>query len=369
MIPLSVPSLEKSAWKYVKECLDTGWVSSAGPFVGRFEEKTARFTGAGHAVAAVNGTAALHAALRLAGAGPGVDVLVPALTFIATANAASYTGARLVFVDCEPNRFNMDLGLLDAALAARPRGRKAVVMATHILGYPMDMKRTLEIAKRRGAVVVEDAAESIGSYWAGRHTGTWGLAGALSFNGNKIITTGGGGMLLTGDRALARRAKHLTQQAKLDGIEYVHDEIGWNYRLTNILAALGVSQMESLPGFLRRRKTISSWYASRLKGLAPIEPVEKKAVWNRWLLAVQTPDLAGRDRLLADFEKAGVQARPLWRPVPLQKPYARAKASIPEATLAYRTVVNIPSSTSLTERDVETVCRVLRGRALTRLLI
>lgn len=351
----------------MKECLDTQWVSSAGRFVGRFEESVAKFTGARRAVAAVNGTAALHVALRLCGAKPGEKVLVPALTFIATANAVAYTGAEPVFVDCDPVRFNMDLDAVEAILSRKGRKPK-ILLATHILGYPMDMDRVMALSRKYGVTVVEDAAESIGSYWGGRHTGTFGKAGGLSFNGNKIITTGGGGMILTNDAALGARAKHLTQQAKLDGNDYVHDEIGYNYRLTNVLAALGVSQMESLPGFLEKRRTASRWYRERLGGLAPVEPDAPKAAWNRWLMSAQAENRAGRDRLLAAFEKAGIQARPLWRPVPRQKPYA-AKVSIPEAERAYATTVNIPSSTSLTEKDADRVCAVLRRLPPARLLI
>ncbi len=369
-IPLSVPQIESSAWRYVKDCLDTQWVSSAGPYVGRFESAAARFTGAAHAVAGVNGTACLHTALRLCGVGPGDAVLTPALTFIATANAVSYTGADPIFVDCEPSRFNMDLDKVEAFLKTKKAKRVKVLLATHILGYPMDMDRVGRLARKFDITVVEDAAESIGSYWRGRHTGTFGKAGALSFNGNKIITTGGGGMILTNDATFAKRAKHLTQQAKTAGDEYVHDEIGYNYRLTNIAAALGVSQMESLPKFLKQRQRISRWYAEHLEGLAPIEPVEKKAVWNRWLLSVQAVDLKGRDRILAALTAAGIQARPLWRPVPLQAPYRRAASEpIPEAVLAYRSVVNIPSSTSLTEAQVARVAKVLKGLPLARLLI
>lgn len=273
-------------------------------------------------------------------------------------------------MDCEPARFNMDLDKVEAFLETKKAKRVKVLLATHILGYPMDMDRVGRLAKRHGVTVVEDAAESIGSFWGGRHTGTFGKAGALSFNGNKIITTGGGGMILTGDAAFAKRAKHLTQQAKTAGDEYVHDEIGYNYRLTNVAAALGVSQMESLPKFLKRRLQISRWYAAHLKSLAPIEPVEKKAVWNRWLLSVQAVDLKGRDRILAALTAAGIQARPLWRPVPLQAPYRGAASEpIPEAVLAYRTVVNIPSSTSLTEAQVARVAKVLKGLPVARLLI
>lgn len=379
-IPLSVPQIEGNAWKYVKNCLDTHWVSSVGRYVGLFEQSVARYAGARHAVACVNGTAGLHLALSLCDVGPGDAVLTPALTFIATANAVSYTGATCVFLDCEPRRFNLDLDRLEEFLDKKCRRAKKslltrnglrvkAILPAHILGYPIDMKRLTSIARRHRLALIEDAAESVGSFWDGRHTGTFGQAGILSFNGNKIITTGGGGMILTNDAAMAKRARHLTQQAKAGEHEYIHDAVGYNYRLTNILAALGVAQMESLPKFLRKRRIISSWYARRLKTAAPLEPVEASAVWNRWLLSVQTDGKRERDRILALLERHGCQARLLWRPVPLQKPYlSHPSEPIPESQRAYETVVNIPSSTSLTEAQVDRVAGLLKDAGLTRLL-
>jgi perosamine synthetase len=379
-LPLSVPQIEGNAWTYVKECLDTQWVSSVGSFVGRFEQAVCKFTGSRFAVAGVNGTACLHVALEVCGVGPGDAVLTPALTFIATANSVTYTGASCVFIDCEPTRLNMDLAQAaeflerkckktKAGLMTRDGRRMKAILATHILGYPMEMDKVAALAKKYGLIVVEDAAEAVGSFWRGRHMGTFGKTGALSFNGNKIITTGGGGMMLTSDPKLAKRASFLTQQAKSDPNEYIHDAVGYNYRMTNVAAALGVSQMESLPGFLEKRATIAGWYAKHLPGV-PVEPIPSDVQWNRWLLSVQVPSKKDRDALQAALAAAKCQARPLWRPIPDQKPYRGASTvGCAEARQAYNTILNIPSATQLTEADVARVCRVLATAPAKRFII
>ncbi len=380
-LTLSSPAIGGRAWKYVKECLDTGWVSSVGRFVGDFERALEKTTGSPHAVACVNGTAALHTALNLLGVGRGDAVLAPAVTFIATANAIAYTGAACVFVDCEPARFNMDFAVAEEFVARRCVRRKGglflkgsglrlkALMPAHILGYPFDLDAAQGFARRHGLALIEDAAESLGSTWRGRHCGTYGVLAGLSFNGNKLVTTGGGGAVLTGDARLARRAKHLTTQAKSDPFEYAHDEVGYNYRLTNVLAALGVSQLELLPKYLAQRRRIAGWYRAELPGL-PVEPDDARASWNRWLLAVQTADAREKARLLGALEKAGCQARPLWIPVPLQKPFrAHPSTPIPQARRAYATVLNIPSTTALDRAGVRRVARVLERADLTRGLL
>ena len=379
-LPLSAPLVGGNAWKYVKDCLDTGWVSSVGRYVSDFEGALAETTGSPHAVACVNGTAALHTALNLLGIGRGDAVLVPAVTFIATANAVAYTGAACVFMDCEPRRFNVDMARVEEFLEKRCVRRKdglrlkgsglrvRALLPAHILGYPVDLDAAARLCRRFGLQLIEDAAESLGSTWRGRHCGTYGVMGALSFNGNKIVTTGGGGAILTRDARLAKRAKHLTQQAKSDPFEYLHDEVGYNYRLTNVLAALGVSQLELLPGYLAQRARIGAWYRQALPGLA-VEPDDARASWNRWLFTVQAASRQEKTRLLKALEAAGCQARPLWVPAPLQKPFRdHPSMPIPAAKHAYDTAVNIPSSTSLTRAGVERVAAVLRRADLTRAL-
>ncbi|MBI5202010.1 MAG: LegC family aminotransferase [Elusimicrobia bacterium] len=378
-IPLSSPAIRGNAWKYVKECLDTEWVSSVGRFVGLFEKSVAEFTGSPYAVAGVNGTACLHVALKLAGIGPGDGVIVPSLTFIATANAVSYCGAAPLFLDCDETRFNLDLDQLEDFLSRCKKGGSDLVtpsgvpvkavMPVHVLGFPVDMDRLQAICEKHRLILIEDAAESIGSTWKGRHTGTFGKLGVLSFNGNKIITTGGGGMLLTADEELAKRARHVTQQAKSDAAEYLHDEIGYNYRMTNVCAALGLAQLEVLPEFLDQRRRISDWYRTELPKVR-VEETGKDAVWNKWLMAAQVTTAEAKADLLRKLNEAGAQARPLWVPVPMQKPYRGAfSANIEKAKRAYDTVINIPSSTSMTEKDAARVAKVLREAPLERLLV
>ena len=265
-VPLHEPSFGGNEWLYVKECIDTGWVSSVGKFVDRFEQQLADYTGVKHAVAVVNGTAALHVCLKLVGVEQEDEVLTPTLTFIATANAISYCGATPHFVDSDEATLGLDpqkLGLyLQEIAEIRPEGcfnkktgrRIKAVLPMHTFGHPVDLDPLVEICRSYQLELVEDAAESLGSYYKGRHTGNWGKVSALSFNGNKVITTGGGGAILTNDEKLGKLAKHLTTTARgPHKWSFIHDQIGFNYRLPNINAALGCAQMELLPKFLESR--------------------------------------------------------------------------------------------------------------------
>lgn len=262
---LHEPIFSGNEWQYVKECIDTSFVSSVGKFVDRFEVELARYTEAKHAIAVVNGTAALHVALKLAGVGQNDEVLIPSLTFVATANGVSYCGAIPHFVDSEESTLGIDPKSLRDYLASitEIRNQQCVNILTgrmiraivpmHTFGHPADMEGILSIGKDFHINIVEDATESLGSYYQGRHTGTLGLLGTLSFNGNKTITTGGGGAILTNDPEIAKKAKHITTTAKLPHRwEYVHDEIGYNYRMPNINAALGCAQLEQMPKFLKK---------------------------------------------------------------------------------------------------------------------
>ena len=285
---LHEPSFGGNEWSYVKECLDSTFVSSVGKFVDRFEDDLARFTGAKYAVAVVNGTAALHIAMRMVGVVAGDEVLVPALTFVATANAVTYCGATPHFVDCEESTLGMDASALrdylgsiarisEGACINRSTGRiiRAVV-PMHAFGNPLDIEVLMEVAREFHLTVIEDAAESLGSYVAGRHTGTFGTIGTLSFNGNKTVTTGGGGALITDDSGLAKLAKHLTTTAKMPHRwEYFHDQIGFNYRMPNINAALGCAQLEQLPGFLDSKRRLFERYKSAFAHIPEVRLVEE----------------------------------------------------------------------------------------------
>lgn len=365
LVLLHGPTLGGNVWDYVKECIDTGWVSSAGAYVTRFEKLLAEFTGAKHAVAVVNGTAALHVALLLAGVERGTEVLIPSLTFVATANAVAYCGAEPHFCDVEPRTLGMDPHRLGTHLREiaemrtgqcwnRHTGRRiAAIVPMHTFGHPVDLEGLTAVAEQWALPVVEDAAESLGSYYRGRHTGTFGRLGVLSFNGNKIVTTGGGGAILTDDDELARRARHITTTAKQPHAwEFVHDVTGFNYRMPNLNAALGCAQLEQLPDFLTSKRRLAERYMAVMAGIEGItvlrEPEGSKS--NYWLNAIllDKPDLATRDRLLGALNEAKLQSRPIWTPMhrlAMYRECPRMELGVTEE-LAQR-VVNVPSSAGL----------------------
>jgi perosamine synthetase len=362
---LHEPEFAGNEWAYVKECIDSGWVSSVGKFVDEFESRLAQFTGARYAVAVVNGTAALEIAVRLAGASGGDEVIVPALTFVATANAVAHCGAIPHFVDCTESSLGLDPDALLAHLAHiaersgggwrnRTTGRRlAAILPMHALGHPAAMPRILEVASRYALPVVEDAAESLGSTLGGRHTGTFGLMGTLSFNGNKVITTGGGGAILTNDESLARHARHLTTTAKQPHPwRFFHDEVGYNYRLPNLNAALGCAQLERLPDMLARKRRLADAYRVRFAGTPGIRFIDEPpdSVSNFWLNAVQldVDVLEERDSIIGSLVAAGYHCRPLWtlmHRLPMFQECSRAP--LPVAEKLEVSVIKLPSSAKL----------------------
>jgi aminotransferase in exopolysaccharide biosynthesis len=376
-IPLSVPSLVGNERKYLKDCIDTGWVASGGPYVKLFEERLRRYTGSRHAAACVNGTAGLQVALRLCGVEPGTEVIVPTVTFIAPVNAVRYLGAEPVFMDCD-EYLNLDAGKLDdfcrkecvstrAGLRNRASGRlvKAVV-PVHVFGSPCEMEAVLSTARRHGLKVVEDATESLGSFHRagrlkGRHTGTTGDFGVFSFNGNKIITTGGGGMLVTDDARLARRAAYLTTQAKDDPVRYVHHEVGYNFRLSNLQAAVGVAQLERLPGFLESKSRNYALYRDLFFGLTGARflgapPGTSSNHWFYSLLIERRAFGRGRDEVMAALSRQKIESRPLWLLNHLQRPYRACQAyRIEKAPWFAQRLLNLPCSPALTSAQVRRV--------------
>lgn len=325
--PLHEPVFRGREWTYVKECLDSGWVSTAGPFVDRFERALEETTGARHAVATVNGTAALHLALLLAGAGRNDEVLVPSLTFVATANAVSYCGATPHFADCDEKSLGIDPSRLAGYLeeVAEIRGKEcynrltgrriAAIAPVHVFGHPVDLDPLTEVCSRFRLGLVEDAAESLGSLYKGKHTGTLGLVAALSFNGNKIVTAGGGGAILTNDGEIARRAKHLSTTARVPHPwEFVHDETGFNYRLPNLNAALGLAQLEQLPGFLESKRALARRYQSAFEGVhgARIFREQEHARSNYWLNVLILDDAGFAREILERTHRRGILTRPCW---------------------------------------------------------
>lgn len=325
-IPLHAPRFDGNEKKYLLETIDSTFVSSVGAFTTRFEQQLAAYTGAGHAVVCVNGTCALHMALLLCGVRSGEEVLSQALTFIATANAISYVGAVPVFVDVDRDTLGMSPEALRAFLESkaerrndatynRETGRKiAACVPMHTFGLPCRIDQIAEICQEWNITLVEDSAESIGSFYQGKHTGTTGRVGVFSFNGNKTITCGGGGALITNDEGLASRARHLTQQAKVPHPwNFIHDEIGYNYRMPNLNAALACAQLEQLDGFLVSKRNLAKRYKEFFQQ-TPFEYVDEidDAHTNYWLNAVLLPDLATRDEFLAKTNDAGVMTRPIW---------------------------------------------------------
>lgn len=362
---LHEPSFSGNEWRYLKECLDSTFVSSVGKFVDRFEGDLAGFTGAKHAVAVVNGTAALHIALKLAGVQANDEVLIPALTFAATANAVTYCGATPHFVDSEVCTLGVDAVKLREYLATRTeqRGSQCVNRATgqviraivpmHTFGHPVDLDRLLAVARDYNLAVVEDAAESLGSYYQGQHTGTFGLMGTLSFNGNKTITTGGGGAILTDDAELARHAKHLTTTAKLPHLwEYRHDEIGYNYRLPNLNAALGCAQLEQLPGKLASKRRLFIRYQAAFGSVAGVSLVEEPVSCrsNYWLqtLLLDVDQEDQRDLVLKATNEAGFMTRPAWALLHDLAHFKNcSRMDLAGAESISRRLINIPSSAGL----------------------
>ncbi len=368
-VALHEPSFKGNEWAFVKECLDTGWVSSAGTFVDRFEQDLADYTGAKRAVAVVNGTAALHVCLLLVGVEQGDEVLVPALTFIAAANAVSYCGAIPLFVDSEETTLGLDpnkLGqYLEDIAEVRAEGcfnkktgrRIKAVVPMHTFGHPVDLDPLVEVCQQYRIELVEDAAESLGSFYKGQHTGNRGRVSALSFNGNKVVTTGGGGAILTNDEGLGKLAKHLTTTARVSHKwSFIHDRVGFNYRLPNLNAALGCAQLEQLPEFIKSKRDLAETYRKAFAGLAGIRFFTEPdfAQSNYWLnvLLLDEADSAQRDALLDATNQIGIMTRPVWtlmHKLPMFADCPRMDLAVAE-TLECR-LINIPSSAVLGARS------------------
>lgn len=372
-IPLCIPEIRSNEWKYVKECLDTGWVSSVGSFVDRFETEFAGYIGTKHAVAAVNGTAALHIALLVAGVKPDDEVLVSTLTFIAPVNAIRYVGAWPVFIDAKPDYWQMDpekvadfleRGCFYAGgeLRNRSTGRRVkAILPVHILGHPVDMDPLLEMARNYNLIVIEDASESLGARYKEQMVGHLGDIACFSFNGNKIITTGGGGMVVTDNPAWAKKTKYLTTQAKDDPVEFVHGEVGYNYRLTNIQAALGCAQLEVLDDYIAAKRRIASIYARELSCVPGITPAPQ-APWAfcvYWMYtALIDAKRYGMDSrgLLGKLGGERIQARPLWQPNHLSPAHMANRIwCCPVAEMLSRTALSLPCSVGIDDRSLQRV--------------
>ena len=374
MLLLSGPNIAGNEWKYVKDCLDTGWVSSVGSYVTQFENMVAEFAGTKFGVATSNGTAALHIGLMLAGVGQDDYVIVPNVTFVATINSIRYTGASPILMDVEKGGWQMDLDLLEEFLENETDEKNdeliyikdgriiRCIMPVHVLGNMLNIERLLKIAKEYKLKVIEDATESLGTYYKGKHTGGFGIMGCFSFNGNKIITTGGGGVLVTDNEELAKKAKHLTTQAKSDPFEYIHDEVGYNYRLVNVLAAMGVAQMELLPSFIQRKKEINTFYRDNMRGIGDIsfQKIEPDVDCNMWLFTIMTENQKQVLKVLNDNQ---MQSRPFWVPMNQLKMFGDDiyYNKDDNSDYLYKRCLSIPCSTNIKNEEMQSVVEKIRS--------
>ena len=383
MIPLSVPHIEGNEWKYIKECIDTEWVSSAGKYVDRFEKDICELTGVKAAVACMNGTAALQVSLQIIGVKADDEVLVPTVTFISPVNAVRYLNASPVFMDCD-DYYNIDVEktidfiktqtvFKDDITYNKSTGKRIpAIIAVHVFGNAVNISKLIDICRERNIKIIEDAAESIGTYYCkepllNKFTGTIGNIGCYSFNGNKIITSGGGGMIVTDNSDYARKAKYLTTQAKDDPVYYIHNEIGYNFRLTNIQAALGVAQLEKLQSYIKiKRKNYGIYKTeiSKIPGLK-IADVPDYAKSNYWFYCMQIDEcIYGKDRdeLMKYISANGIQTRPIWYLNHLQQPFKNFQNyKIEKAFDLVRKTLNIPCSVNIKKSEIEQVIEALKS--------
>jgi perosamine synthetase len=358
-IPVAEPALVGHEAEYVADCLTTTWISSAGRYVAEFERMFAEFCGVEHALSCANGTVALHLALLAEGVGPGDEVIVPSLTYVATANCVRYCGATPVFVDSEPDTWNLDPVKLDAVVTERTKG----IVAVHLYGHPADMDAILQLADRRGLFVIEDAAEAHGARYRGRIVGSIASSAIFSFYGNKIVTTGEGGMVVTNDSDRAERIRILKGQGQDPNRRYWFPVVGYNYRLTNVAAAIGVAQMERIDWHVERRRENAAWYREAIGDidwltLSPELPWARNAYWMS--CALVSPDApVDRDQLMGLLAERGIETRPFFYPLHTLPPYEESVGgrSFPIAENLAARGLNLPSSALLSREDVAYVAR------------
>jgi aminotransferase in exopolysaccharide biosynthesis len=369
-IPLALPYLSGKEWEYVKNCLDTNWITSAGAYIEQFEQKIKDFTGAKYCVAVASGTAALHLALQAVGVKANTCVLLPNLSFVASANAVYYCNAEPVFVDVRRDTWQIDEKLLEYFLEKecyqgqegtflkRTRQKISAILPVHCLGNMPAMDKILALAQTYQIPVVEDAAEALGSRFEQKHAGTLGNVGIFSFNGNKIVTTANGGAIVTDDETIARQVRHRANQAKTDTHEYFHDEIGYNYRLPNVLAAIGLAQMEQIDFFLQQKKIINNAYRKHLQEVAVFQEIMPNVEPNFWLF---TALFENSKQIAQKLAEHNIQTRKLWYPLNRLPMYKNA-LYIHEADVTwqiYEKSLSLPSAVSLSEEQIEKITAIL----------
>jgi|TARA_Y100000294_G_scaffold83342_1_gene78244 aminotransferase in exopolysaccharide biosynthesis len=391
MISLHEPLFAGNERRYIKNCLDQGWVSSAGEYVDIFEKKIAKYTGAKYAIACINGTSALQISLKLVGVIKGDEVIVPSMTFIAPVNAINYNNANPIFMDCD-KYYTIDIDKtidfinketrtikkkiygkdLTVTVNRKTGNRITAIIVVHVFGNAVRIGSLANLCKKKNIALVEDAAESIGTFYKldrykKKHTGTIGIIGCLSFNGNKIITTGGGGMILTDNKKIAKKAKYLTNQAKDDPIYSVHNEVGYNFRLPNILAALGLAQLESLSKYIEKKKIIHKIYKkkiNRIKYLS-ISNTPHYASCNHWLNVLEIEKNLTKkkiSKIIKYFSKNNIEVRPLWHPNHLQKKYKNCQTyKLDNINNFYKNRLCLPSSSQLTRKQQNFICKKIKN--------
>lgn len=356
-IPVYQPELSGNEKKYVNECLDTNWISSKGKFVDLFEKNFSHYIGVEHGIAVANGTLACHLAVMALGIGDGDGIIVPTFTYIASANAVRYTGAVPVFADSLADTWQIDPEDIERKITNKTKA----IMVVHLYGHPADMDRIMDIAHRHNLFVIEDCAEAIGSKYKGKYVGSFGDVAAFSFYGNKTMTCGEGGMVLTNDETLWQRAVHLKSQGLAQYRQYWHDIIGYNYRMTNIAAAIGCAQLEQVDDFIRRKRQVVAWYKKYLEG-TPVEwHQEAENVFHTyWMFSILVPKAAQRDPLRKALADQGVETRPIFYPIHTMPMYAEKYQKHPVAEdLGWRGM-NLPSWPGLSEDDVKYICDIIR---------
>lgn len=365
MIQLCVPEIKGNEWQYIKECLDTNWVSSAGSYVDKFENDFADYVKSKKAVVTVNGTAALELALRSINISKGDEVIVSSLTFISPVNTIKYVGAEPVFADVCRDTYVMDADKIEGLITDKTKA----ILPVHIYGHPVDMDKIMEVAKKYNLYVIEDATESLGSLYKGKAVGTIGHIGCFSFNGNKLITTGAGGMLVTNDIKLAERAKFLSTQTKVvtENKAFYHPEIGFNYRMPNIIAAMGCAQLEKINEYINAKREHADYYNKLLNNIKGITlPIEKQ--WSKnvyWLYSIIVEDDYGisRDELIKKLWHNGVECRPFFLPVHSMPPYLNCKHGNMNITNEIAAKgINLPSSVGLTKDEITNVCKIIQNK-------
>ncbi len=357
IVPIYRPFLEGNVSAYVAECVGSGWISSRGPFIAKFEEAFAAFTGAAEATSVANGTVALHLALVALGIGPGDEVIVPSFTYIASVNTILQAGATPVFAESLADTLQVD----PASVRSRITPRTRAIMAVHLYGHPSDMTALGALCRAYGLLLIEDAAESFGASWRGQHTGTFGDVGTFSFFGNKTITTGEGGMVLARDPKIMARCRQLKNQGIAPGREYWHEVLGYNYRMTNIQAAIGLAQIELAPKILARKRAIAAHYREALAGL-PLRTHDAvgDAEHSHWMCSILLDDATRRAPVRADLAAQGIETRPFFAPAHTM-PHCRSPERLPVAEDISARGINLPSFPGLEDGEVARICAIIRA--------